>query len=173
MKKLLIVVDMQNDFVTGVLGSKDAKRIVPNVVKKVQEAKKQGVDIIFTQDTHKENYMETQEGKKLPVPHCMKGTKGWEIIPELAEIAKECLCLEKPAFGCATMVHKTVRKKYEQIELVGVCTDICVISNAIIMKTALPEAEICVDASCCAGVTPESHENALQAMKMCQITILE
>ena len=124
-------------------------------------------------DTHQENYLETQEGKKLPVAHCIKGSKGWEIIPELQELTKDCMILEKPSFGSTQLAHMfPARGQYERIELVGLCTDICVISNAMILKSSLPEAEIFVDANCCAGVSPESHRNALEAMKMCQIEIL-
>lgn len=172
MKELLVVVDMQTDFVDGALGTKEAENIVENVVSKVKSAKECGKDIIFTMDTHMENYLKTQEGKKLPVAHCMKGTKGWEIIPELQKLTEGCMILEKSSFGSAQLAHFAARGQYDKIQLVGVCTDICVISNAIILKSSLPEAEISVDAKCCAGVSPESHKNALEAMKMCQIEIL-
>lgn len=172
MRELLVVVDMQTDFVNGALGTKEAQNIVENVVSKVKFAKKCGKDIIFTMDTHQENYLETQEGKKLPVAHCIKGSKGWEIIPELQELTKDCMMVEKPSFGSTQLAHIAARGQYEKIELVGLCTDICVISNAMILKSSLPEAEISVDANCCAGVSPESHRNALEAMKMCQIEIL-
>lgn len=169
--KLLVVVDMQNDFVSGVLGTKEAAAIVPNVVKKVAEAAEAGDDIIFTQDTHGENYMETQEGRNLPVPHCARGTEGWQIIPELRDYAASRPCVEKPAFGSTDLAHLAAQKGYDEIELVGVCTDICVISNAMLLKAALPEAVISVDAACCAGVTPESHQTALAAMRACQIQV--
>ena len=169
--KLLVVVDMQNDFVSGVLGTKEAVGIVPNVVKKVEEAAKAGDAIVFTQDTHGENYMETQEGRNLPVPHCVRGTEGWGIIPELLEYASGCQCIEKPAFGSTTLAHLAAQKGYEEIELIGVCTDICVISNAMLLKAALPEAVISVDGACCAGVSPQSHRNALAAMEACQIRV--
>ncbi len=172
MKELLVVVDMQIDFIDGRLGTKEAQDIVENVVSKVKSAKECGKDIIFTMDTHRENYLETQEGKKLPVPHCIKGSKGWEIIPELQNLAENCMILEKFSFGSVQLAHLVARGQYDKIELVGVCTDICVISNALILKSSLPEAEISVDAKCCAGVSPESHKNALEAMKMCQIEIL-
>lgn len=172
MRELLVVVDMQTDFVDGALGTKEAQNIVENVVDKVKSAKKCGKDIIFTMDTHQENYPETQEGKKLPVAHCIKGSKGWEIIPKLQELTQDCMIVEKPSFGSIQLAHIAARGQYERIELVGLCTDICVISNAMILKSSLPEAEIFVDANCCAGVSPESHRNALEAMKMCQIEIL-
>lgn len=171
MKELLVVVDMQTDFVNGALGTEEVVNIVENVVKKVKEAKKCGKDIVFTMDTHGRNYLETQEGRKLPVPHCMKGTEGWKIIPELQSEIQGAAVLEKPSFGSGELARLAEENGYDRIQLTGVCTDICVISNALLLKTALPEAEISVDASCCAGVTPESHKNALEAMKMCQIQI--
>ena len=169
--KLLVVVDMQNDFVSGALGTPEAADIVPYVVGKVVEAVNAGTDIIFTQDTHGSDYLNTQEGKNLPVPHCIKGSEGWEIIPQLQEYARGRACLEKSGFGSTALAHLAARGKYEEIELVGLCTDICVISNAMLLKSALPEVPISVDAACCAGVTPASHQNALEAMKMCQISI--
>ena len=171
MKQLLLVVDMQVDFVTGALGTKGAEAIVENVVKKVEEAKAMGKTVVFTLDTHGENYMETQEGKNLPVPHCIRDTEGWELVPELRKLAAGCRLVEKPTFGSTVLAHLAGKDGYDEIELVGLCTDICVISNALILKAALPEAVISVDASCCAGVTKESHENALQAMKVCQIQV--
>lgn len=169
MKKALIVVDMQVDFVTGSLGTNEAQAIVPRFYKKLQKEKEQGTRIIFTKDTHEENYLDTQEGKKLPVRHCIRGTQGWEIIPELQEFADEVV--EKPTFG-ATGLPSLVKEE-EVIELAGLCTDICVISNVLLLKAHFPEKVIQVDASCCAGVTVESHQNALSAMKMCQIDIVE
>lgn len=173
MKELLVVVDMQRDFVTGVLGTQEAVRIVEGVVKKVKEAKECGKTIIFTMDTHGRDYLETQEGRNLPVPHCIRGTEGWELVPELQEISQDAIVLEKPSFGSRELAHLAEKNEYEKIELIGVCTDICVISNALLLKAALPEAEITVDAACCAGVTPQSHRNALEAMKMCQILCME
>ena len=173
MKKLLIVVDMQTDFVTGALGTKEAQAIVPVVAEKIKKAKEEGTDVIFTLDTHEENYLDTQEGKQLPVPHCIKNTEGWMLIPELRPLAGGCMSVEKPTFGSTRLAHIVGRAGYDEIELIGLCTDICVISNAMILKASVPETPISVDASCCAGVTPESHANALAAMKMCQITITE
>ena len=173
MKKLLIVVDMQTDFVTGALGTKEAQAIVPMVAEKIQKAKEAGTDVIFTLDTHEENYLDTQEGKQLPVPHCIKNTEGWMLVPELRPLAGGCMSVEKPTFGSTRLAHIVGRAGYDEIELIGLCTDICVISNAMILKASVPETPISVDASCCAGVTPESHANALAAMKMCQIAINE
>lgn len=167
--KILVVVDMQNDFIDGALGTKEAVAIVPNVVEKIK--KFDGDKIIFTRDTHEDNYMETQEGKNLPVIHCIRGTKGWELNPEIEALRKEEI-FDKPSFG--SMELASYLKKLDSvksIEFVGLCTDICVISNVMITKAALPEVPVIVDASCCAGVTPESHKNALGAMKMCQVII--
>ena len=171
MKKLLVVVDMQNDFVTDALGTKEAISIVPYVVGKVVEAVNAGHTIVFTQDTHTEDYMNTQEGRNLPVPHCVKGSEGWQIIPQLLEYTAGRLCLEKPTFGSTALAHYAAKEGFEEIELIGLCTDICVISNAMLLKAALPETPIFIDSACCAGVTPASHANALEAMKMCQITV--
>ena len=173
MKKLLIVVDMQTDFVTGALGTKEAQAIVPMVAEKIKKAKEDGTDVIFTLDTHEENYLDTQEGKQLPVPHCIKNTEGWMLVPQLRPLAGGCMSVEKPTFGSTRLAHIVGRAGYDEIELIGLCTDICVISNAMILKASVPETPISVDASCCAGVTPESHANALAAMKMCQIAINE
>lgn len=167
MGKVLIVVDMQNDFVDGALGTKEALKIVPAVTDKVKAAINNNNMVIFTKDTHYSNYLETAEGKNLPVEHCIKGSNGWEIIPALNEYAQNVI--EKNTFGSTILPDKV--KEYDEIELIGLCTDICVISNALLLKAHFPEKDICVDASCCAGVTPESHNNALEAMKMCQIKI--
>lgn len=169
MKKAFIVIDMQVDFVTGSLGTEEAKKIVPLLHQKLQKEREQKTRIIFTKDTHGENYLDTQEGKKLPVKHCIRGAKGWEIVEELQEFAGEIL--EKPTFG-ATELPKLVEDA-DIIELAGLCTDICVISNALLLKAYFPEKVIQVDSTCCAGVTPESHRNALEAMKMCQIDVME
>lgn len=170
MKKLLIVVDMQNDFIDGSLGTKEALAIVPNVVEKIKLYEKNGDDIIFTMDTHGEDYLETLEGRNLPVVHCVKGTKGWELQKDIDTFGGRRF--EKGTFGCLACGEFVAEQGYEQVELVGLCTDICVISNALLVKAAVPNTPVCVDKSCCAGVTPESHENALNAMKMCQIQIL-
>ena len=167
MKKTLIVVDMQNDFIDMALGTKEAVAIVPNVKAKIEAYLAAGDEIIYTRDTHEENYLETPEGKKLPVPHCIRGTKGWEIAEGL--YAEGCRIIDKPNFGWP---HWD-RENLEQVELVGLCTDICVVSNALIIKAMFPDAEVSVDPRCCAGVTPQTHEAALATMKMCQIQVLE
>lgn len=170
--KLLVVVDMQKDFVDGSLGTPEAQAIVDSVVKKVSAEKDAGTDLIFTLDTHEANYLETAEGKHLPVEHCIRGTEGWMLIPELRPLAEGCKIVEKPTFGSTKLAHLAASNRYDSIELIGLCTDICVISNALLLKAAVPETPISVDASCCAGVTPASHENALSAMNMCQISIV-
>lgn len=170
MNKLLVVVDMQKDFIDGSLGSKEAELIVPNVKKKIEEYLIAGDEVIFTLDTHENNYLDTQEGKHLPVIHCIKGTAGWELDDSLKEFSGKRF--EKNTFGSPAMGSYIGEGTYESIELIGVCTDICVISNAMLLKAFFPEIPIMVDSTCCAGVTPASHENALNAMKMCQITIL-
>ena len=171
MQNILIVVDMQNDFIDGALGTAEAVAIVPKVLEKIQ-----GFDgkVLFTRDTHEENYMDTQEGHKLPVKHCIRGTKGWEISPVLAPLCtKEPI--DKVTFGAKQLGEILLAMDAEDaigsITFIGLCTDICVISNVMLAKAFLPEVEIIVDAACCAGVTPASHKNALEAMKMCQVTV--
>lgn len=174
MKKILVVVDMQNDFIDGALGTAEAKKIVNRVIDKIHNYA--GDCIYATRDTHGENYLETSEGKYLPVKHCIKGTEGWEIRKEVALAMPEAVIVDKPTFGSEELAQRLQeennREKIE-IELAGLCTDICVVTNALLLKTRLPEVKISVDASCCAGVTPESHKAALLTMKMCQIDILE
>lgn len=175
--KILVVVDMQNDFIDGALGTKEAAAIVPKVAEKIMSFDGK---VYYTRDTHETNYPDTQEGKKLPVTHCIRGSKGWELHPEI-EALREGEPINKPTFGSLElgyaireyMMDRGVLGKdmIESITLVGLCTDICVISNAIILKAMFPEIPVIVDASCCAGVTPESHRNALEAMKMCQIEV--
>lgn len=173
MNQAYVIIDMQNDFIDGALGTKEAQAVVPRIEAKIVASKKDtsvSTDLIFTQDTHGENYLDTQEGQKLPLPHCIKDTKGWNICRQLLPYTLFATILEKPTFGSTDLIAETA--EYDRIVLMGVCTDICVISNAMLLKAFYPEKEICVDASCCAGVTPESHERALEAMKMCQIDIL-
>ena len=173
MKKYLIVVDMQNDFIDGALGTPEAQAIVDNVRKKIisylNEAKEGKAFIIYTQDTHYEDYLETQEGKNLPVPHCIDYTDGWKIRKEID--LPTAMHLRKPTFGFVDW-ESFIDYEVEEIELVGLCTDICVVSNAMLLKAFYPEAKITVDASCCAGVTPETHKAALTTMKMCQINVI-
>ncbi|MDO4218923.1 MAG: isochorismatase family cysteine hydrolase [Synergistaceae bacterium] len=167
--KVLIIVDMQHDFIDGSLGTKEAVAIVPRVLERVKYF--DGYKI-FTQDTHGADYLQTEEGKNLPVPHCIKGTKGWQILPELLTHADEP-ALEKETFGSMELGKKlqklNQKEKVESIELLGLCTDICVMANALIAKTFMPNTPIFANASCSAGVTPESHERALQAMEVCHI----
>ncbi len=174
MKKILIVVDMQNDFIDGALGTAEAVAIVNNAVEKIRGF--EGA-IFATFDTHFENYMETAEGRKLPVAHCIKGTNGWELNEKIAEALaeKNFTQVEKLTFGSVDLpdlVIKAADGDDFEIELVGLCTDICVVSNALLLKANFPEAEITVDASCCAGVTVDTHNAALATMKMCQINVV-
>ena len=163
--KILIVIDMQNDFIDGALGTKEAVAIVDNVKKKREEYKGNGDKIIYTRDTHHENYLETNEGKHLPVKHCIEGTFGWEIREGLYVDGSDII--DKPSFGYTGWGNF----KFDELEIIGLCTDICVVSNALILKALNPEIKISVDSSCCAGVTPDSHNAALETMKMCQIEI--
>ena len=169
MKKLLIVVDMQNDFITGALGTDMAQAILPNVKAKIEAYKRNGDDVLFTRDTHGEGYLTTQEGKFLPVPHCIEGTIGHRIDGGLD--TDDCEVFDKPNFGSLELAKKVAAAGYDEIELCGLCTDICVVSNALILKAQLPEAAVTVDAACCAGVTEESHKAALLTMKMCQVEV--
>lgn len=176
--KVLIVVDMQNDFVTGSLGTKEAQNIVPKVKEKIKEYQENQDLVFFTRDTHYDsNYMSTQEGINLPVKHCINKTEGWQIVTDL-QIA-DCLYLNKTTFGwpCWDITFENVMndkgiQEIDEIELVGVCTDICVISNALILKATFPEVKVTVDSSCCAGVTPELHKAALDVMRSCQVNII-
>lgn len=176
----LIVIDMQNDFITGSLGTKEAEAIVPKVVEKIRDADA----IFYTQDTHDDDYLNTQEGRLLPVKHCIEETPGWELEPrvkEALELRKDQIRVEqfkKGTFG-STALAEAIKRRYEEntqewneVELVGLCTDICVVSNALLIKAFCPELKITVDASCCAGVTPEKHEAALETMKSCQIVVV-
>lgn len=194
--KVLAVIDMQNDFINGALGSVEAEAIVPNAVKKIRDF--EGL-VVLTRDTHGENYLQTQEGRNLPVPHCIKDSNGWQINSEIMEAAQaqaaaqsevfedengeavmemeyEPVIFDKPTFGSTALGQALAmgaqEDPVESVEIIGLCTDICVISNAMLIKACLPETEIIIDASCCAGVTPESHAQALGAMKACQIKVI-
>lgn len=170
--KVLAVIDMQKDFIDGALGTKEAVSIVPMVAARIQQARRDGEQVVFTRDTHHADYLSTQEGRLLPVPHCISGTPGWELAPEL-EIA-DAPIFDKPSFGSPQLAaYLKALRELEQVELVGLCTDICVISNALLIKALLPELPLVVRAGCCAGVTPERHFNALRAMQCCQITVIE
>lgn len=166
MKKTLIVVDMQNDFIDMALGTPEAVAILPAVKAKIASYAAAGYEILYTRDTHEENYLDTPEGRKLPVKHCIRGTRGWQIADGLYR--EGCRIIDKPNFGWPHWQEEAL----EDVELIGLCTDICVVSNALIIKAAFPDAKVSVDPACCAGVTPETHDAALTTMKMCQIDIL-
>lgn len=173
-QRVLVVIDMQNDFITGSLGTKEAQAIVEKVCRKIQ-----GFDgeVLFTLDTHGPDYLETQEGRLLPVAHCIKGTPGWELEPRVRALCKTTP-IEKPTFG-STGLADVLQAKHiyggglDEVVFVGLCTDICVVSNALLVKARLPEVPLTVDASCCAGVTPEAHQHALAALRSCLITVEE
>ena len=170
MRKLLVVVDMQNDFIDGALGTPEAVAIVDNVKDKIREYSPE--DIFVTMDTHSPDYLNTQEGRNLPVEHCIKGTEGWQIRTDIAELLSGAAVYEKPTFGSTALaedIAKIAAEEEIEIELIGLCTDICVVSNALLLKANMPEVTIKVDPACCAGVTPESHEAALKTMQMCQV----
>ena len=171
--RILVVVDMQNDFIDRALGTKEAEAIVENVANKIRSFDGK---IIYTKDTHGRDYLNTQEGKNLPVEHCIRESEGWELSSKIP-VADDATVFEKPTFGSkelGTYLEKLAKDvDIEEIEVIGLCTDICVISNALLIKAFLPEVKITVDSSCCAGVTPESHKNALDAMKTCQINIIQ
>lgn len=180
-KKILVVVDMQNDFITGALKNDEALKIIPNVEKKLKDALDNGDEIIFTMDTHEKDYLETEEGKNLPVTHCIDKTNGWEICSELRSIYEKgeyqdrIRFISKETFGSKKLgeyIEEIGRDaEISQIELVGICTDICVISNALLSKAYAPNVPVYVDAACCAGVTPTSHDTAIAAMEACHIHI--
>lgn len=192
MKKVLIVIDMQNDFITGVLGTEEAKAITPKVAQYIRDHADKDTVLFFTRDTHDADYLNTQEGKKLPIPHCLKDTYGWELAPEMEEVIYDTRdkysdfdtyfpyvsdhIIDKPTFGSIDLQNLLYVLDEEdgvkEITLLGVCTDICVISNAMLAKATLPEATVKVVADCCAGVSPETHKTALEAMKLCQIDII-
>ncbi|MCR5775593.1 MAG: cysteine hydrolase [Lachnospiraceae bacterium] len=172
MKKLLIFIDMQNDFIDAALGTKEALAILEPVKEKIRSYPAE--NIIVTMDTHGDDYMETQEGKYLPVPHCIKGSDGWQLRPDISELLTGAKIYEKPTFGSTALAAdlKALSEKEEiELELIGLCTDICVVSNALLLKAAMPEVKISVDAACCAGVTPEKHVSALETMRSCQILV--
>ncbi len=168
--KVLVVVDMQRDFIDGALGTAEAVSIVPRVIEKIKQYESEGGLVIYTKDTHFEDYLSTREGRNLPVKHCIKGTPGHDIPDEI--LRGHELVFEKLTFGSTELVAYLEDKHPDEIELVGLCTDICVVSNALLIKAHFPELEIAVDASCCAGVTPDTHAAALATMKMCQINVI-
>lgn len=170
-KHILAVIDMQNDFIDGALGTKEAAAIVEKVAAQIRDFEG---EVVYTRDTHSENYLNTQEGKKLPVSHCIEGTEGWQISGSLRKLqGEDTVIFDKPAFGSVELAqYLKDMPDLESVTLIGLCTDICVISNAMIIKAFLPEVTVRVNADCCAGVTPESHTNALEAMKMCQVEVV-
>ena len=169
--KVLAIIDMQKDFIDGALGTKEAIAIVPKVAARLAQARSDGETVVFTRDTHHADYLSTQEGRKLPVPHCLEGTDGWQIDAALA--VEDAPVFDKPGFGSPALIeYLRSLPALEGVEFIGLCTDICVITNAMMTKGALPEVPLSVRADCCAGVTAQSHETALQAMRMCQISIV-
>ena len=174
-KKVLFVIDMQVDFVTGSLENEAAQKIVDKIAEKVRTYQAAGHFVFFTRDTHGESYLETQEGRLLPVEHCIEGTEGWQIVEGLRAFSTKENTLDKGSFGSLELpkwVFKKTDGDFDEMEFCGVCTDICVITNAMVMKSAFPEITVTIDSSCCAGVTPESHQTALNAMAACQMNIL-
>ena len=176
-RKFLIVVDMQNDFIDGALGTGEAVAIVPAAAERIRACRSAGDTLIATQDTHGEDYMQTQEGRHLPVPHCIRGTAGWQLRPEIAQaLGEEAVRVEKPAFGSVRLPELVAEMlapgETPEFELLGLCTDICVVSNALILKARFPEAPMRIHADCCAGVTPAKHEAALETMRSCQVEVL-
>jgi len=167
--KILIVVDMQKDFIDGSLGTPEAVAIVPAVIEKIKQYESDANHIIYTKDTHFEDYLETREGRNLPVRHCIKGTPGHDIPAEI--LRSHETVFEKLTFGSVELISYLKSIEFDSVELIGLCTDICVVSNALMVKANFPEIEVSVDSSCCAGVTPETHEAALTTMKMCQINV--
>ena len=175
MRELLIVVDMQNDFLTGALGTPEGQAVLPGVT---ALARDWAGELVFTRDTHTPDYLNTQEGKNLPVVHCVQGTEGWQLALELDALARErgCRVFDKPTFGSTRLAHwaatEHAREPFDRISLAGVCTDICVLSNALLLKAALPEVPVRVYGSLCAGVSPASHTRALEAMQVCQVEVV-
>lgn len=177
-KRILVAVDLQNDFIDGSLGTKEAEAIVEPAAARIEAAKAAGDLVIATMDTHQEDYLDTREGRFLPVVHCVENTPGWQLNPRIAKALEGCVVVAKPTFG-STELPGLIENVFEEIgdgkgfeiELIGLCTDICVVSNALILKAAFPEAELKAASGCCAGVTPEKHEAALETMRSCQIVV--
>ena len=169
MKSLLVVIDMQNDFVFGALGTEEARAILPAVKARIEQAREAGETVVFTRDTHQENYLFTQEGKYLPVPHCIVGTDGWQIVDGLQTSER---VFDKPTFGSEELAEFVKAQGFEEVTLVGVCTDICVVSNALLIKAKCPESKVCVVEKACAGVSPQTHDASIATMRSCQVQIL-
>ena len=175
MKQFLIAIDIQKDFVDGALGTEEAAAMIPAAAARIRECRNAGYTLIATLDTHDQNYSGTAEGKKLPVPHCIRGTEGWKLHPGVSGELEGCLTVEKPTFGSIRLpevIRDVAGEEDFTIELIGLCTDICVVSNALLLKAHFPEIQISVRADCCAGVTPEKHKAALETMKSCQIDVI-
>ena len=174
MKKILIAVDIQNDFVTGALGSGRAVAAAENAKTKIESYVKKGYTVIFTRDTHADDYLDSSEGKLLPVKHCVTGTEGREIYGGLDKNVNNKIIVDKPNFGWRgwESTLNGLAEKDTELEIIGLCTDVCVVSNALILKCLFPDNKITVDGSCCAGVTEAGHEAALLTMRMCQINII-
>lgn len=173
MRKILLVIDMQNDFIDGALGTAEAVAMLPRAIEEIK--KYPTADIIATRDTHNPDYMDTQEGKNLPVPHCIRGTAGWELNDAVKAAVGSAEIIDKPTFGSKVLAEKLAAMAESEeldITLIGLCTDICVVSNALMIKAYLPETRVSVIADCCAGVTPATHAAALETMKMCQINVI-
>ena len=173
MRKILLVIDMQNDFIDGALGTAEAVAMLPRAIEEIK--KYPAADIIATRDTHNPDYMDTQEGKNLPVPHCIRNTEGWELNDTVKAAVGSAEIIDKPTFGSKVLAEKLAamaEKEELEITLIGLCTDICVVSNALMIKAYLPETRVNVIADCCAGVTPATHAAALETMKMCQINVI-
>lgn len=169
-KALLVVVDMQRDFIDGALGTAEAQAVLPRVQERIRLARAEQEEVAFTRDTHTRAYLSTQEGRRLPVAHCIEGSPGWQLAEGLAREGDRLF--DKPAFGSVALARYVAEGAFTQVELCGVCTDICVISNALLIKAFAPEVRVCVRADCCAGVTPQRHETALAAMQACQIDVV-
>ena len=173
MRKVLVVIDVQNDFIDGALGSEQSQKVIPNIVNKIKEY--DPWNVYLTRDTHYENYLDTQEGRNLPIAHCIEGSDGWQLRPEVAEAAGKAMIIDKPTFGCNRLAGILMSERAQEsleIEIIGLYTDVCVVSNALLFKAAMPEAPITVDASCCAGITNERHKAALETMKACQVKVI-
>ena len=173
MKKLLVIVDMQRDFVHGALGTAEAREILPRLERKIRQARSEGIALAYTMDTHQADYLQTQEGKNLPVAHCIEGTEGWDLCPELAALLQGAKIFRKPSFGSLELGEYVKQEGFDRVELAGVCTGICVLSNAALIKAYAPETEVVVDGTLCACVSPESHKTALQAMRLIQVAVTE
>lgn len=171
--KFLVVVDVQRDFVDLALANPEAQKRIPNIIEKVKAAREAGNEIIFTQDTHEDNYMNTLEGKKLPIPHCIEGSEGWEIVPEVLEVAGENYYIShKFTFGSIYLPSEMKCDENDEIEIIGFVSSICVISNALLLRAHYPNLPITIDASCCAGLTKEDHDAAMIVAQSCQIDVI-